>query len=84
MFTSLRFSLFSGLNEIQYGSIDNFKLNVKVENKKENAFLAKMTVEYADDFALIGVRFKDVSMVISLLFKISAENCYQTIKKKDQ
>ena len=36
-------------------------MKLSVENIGENAFLSKMTIQYADDFEPIGVKFINVS-----------------------
>jgi len=46
-----------GLSKIEYGVVDKFTLKLSVENIGENAFLSKMTIQYADDFEPIGVKF---------------------------
>ena len=57
----LTFTPLRGLSKIEYGVVQKFALKLNVENRGENAFLSKMTVQFEDDFEPIGVKFVNVS-----------------------
>ena len=60
--------LFRGQTSLVFGLEKSFSLQIDATNKGENAFLAKMKVDFPDDLTAVGVEFINVCILILSLY----------------
>ena len=62
---------FRGYTELVFGLVDTYTLKITVVNKGENAFLAKMYVDFPDVLSAVGVQFVNVSYL--MMYRINVQ-----------
>ncbi len=55
--------IFRDYKELVFGLVDTYTVKIDLMNKGENAYLAKMSVDFPDDVSAVGVEFVNVSSV---------------------